>query len=97
MDLITQQVIEPLRASGELAGGYNINLAGTADKLRSTWTIAQVEPGPGRAHHVSADGRDVRIVDLSVRRHRHRADRRRRRLHRACGCSICRSCSRWTC
>jgi hydrophobic/amphiphilic exporter-1 (mainly G- bacteria), HAE1 family len=38
MDMITQQVIEPLRASGELTGGYNIGLAGTADKLRSTWT-----------------------------------------------------------
>ncbi len=38
MDLITQKVIDPLRASGELSGGYNIGLAGTADKLRSTWT-----------------------------------------------------------
>src|SRR5262245_46516844 len=38
MDLITDKVIDPLRTSGELAGGYNINLAGTADKLRSTWT-----------------------------------------------------------
>jgi HAE1 family hydrophobic/amphiphilic exporter-1 len=38
MDLITSQVIDPLRAGGELAGGYNVNLAGTADKLRSTWT-----------------------------------------------------------
>jgi HAE1 family hydrophobic/amphiphilic exporter-1 len=38
MDLITEKVIDPLRESGELSGGYNINLAGTADKLRSTWT-----------------------------------------------------------
>jgi HAE1 family hydrophobic/amphiphilic exporter-1 len=38
MDLISSKVIDPLRASGELQGGYNINLAGTADKLRSTWT-----------------------------------------------------------
>lgn len=38
MDIIDNQVIAPLRASGNLAGGYNINLAGTADKLRSTWT-----------------------------------------------------------
>jgi HAE1 family hydrophobic/amphiphilic exporter-1 len=38
MDLISQQVIEPLRTSGDLEGGYNIGLAGTADKLRSTWT-----------------------------------------------------------
>jgi HAE1 family hydrophobic/amphiphilic exporter-1 len=38
MDLITAQVIDPLRASGDLSGGYNVNLAGTADKLRSTWT-----------------------------------------------------------
>jgi HAE1 family hydrophobic/amphiphilic exporter-1 len=38
MDLLAQQVVEPLRASGELQGGYNIGLAGTADKLRSTWT-----------------------------------------------------------
>jgi len=38
MDLLTDKVIDPLRTSGELAGGYNINLAGTADKLRSTWS-----------------------------------------------------------
>jgi HAE1 family hydrophobic/amphiphilic exporter-1 len=38
MDIISQRVIEPLRASGELTGGYNIGLSGTADKLRSTWT-----------------------------------------------------------
>jgi HAE1 family hydrophobic/amphiphilic exporter-1 len=38
MDLITDKVIEPLRTGGELEGGYNVNLAGTADKLRSTWT-----------------------------------------------------------
>ncbi len=37
MDLISQQVVEPLQASGELQGGYGIALAGTADKLRSTW------------------------------------------------------------
>lgn len=37
MDLISQQVIDPLEKSGELKGGYGIGLAGTADKLRSTW------------------------------------------------------------
>jgi HAE1 family hydrophobic/amphiphilic exporter-1 len=37
MDQITTQVIAPLQASGQLQGGYNVNLAGTADKLRSTW------------------------------------------------------------
>jgi hydrophobic/amphiphilic exporter-1 (mainly G- bacteria), HAE1 family len=38
MDIITQQVVAPLEESGELRGGYRIELAGTADKLRSTWT-----------------------------------------------------------
>lgn len=38
MDLINDKVIVPLQASGELQGGYGIALAGTADKLRSTWT-----------------------------------------------------------
>ena len=38
MDLIATQVIAPLQVSGQLQGGYNIALAGTADKLRSTWT-----------------------------------------------------------
>jgi HAE1 family hydrophobic/amphiphilic exporter-1 len=37
MDQITTQVIDPLQASGQLQGGYNVQLAGTADKLRSTW------------------------------------------------------------
>ena len=38
MDLIMGKVVEPLRASGGLSGDYNVGLAGTADKLRSTWT-----------------------------------------------------------
>jgi HAE1 family hydrophobic/amphiphilic exporter-1 len=37
MDIITNEVIRPLQASGQLAGGYRISLEGTADKLRSTW------------------------------------------------------------
>ncbi len=37
MDRIEQQIVAPLRESGELAGGYAIRLSGTVDKLRSTW------------------------------------------------------------
>jgi HAE1 family hydrophobic/amphiphilic exporter-1 len=38
MDIITRDVVVPMEKSGELRGGYRIELAGTADKLRSTWT-----------------------------------------------------------
>jgi HAE1 family hydrophobic/amphiphilic exporter-1 len=34
---IQNQIVQPLRESGRLEGGYQINLAGTADKLRNTW------------------------------------------------------------
>jgi HAE1 family hydrophobic/amphiphilic exporter-1 len=34
---ILERIVAPLTASGELAGGYAINLGGTADKLRATW------------------------------------------------------------
>ncbi|MBN1343899.1 MAG: efflux RND transporter permease subunit [Phycisphaerae bacterium] len=37
MDRITRQIIEPLISSGQLEGLYQINLSGTADKLRATW------------------------------------------------------------
>ncbi len=37
MDLIAKQVVAPRLAGNELEGGYRIALAGTADKLRSTW------------------------------------------------------------
>ena len=37
MGQIQTQILGPLRASGQLDGGYQINLAGTADKLRDTW------------------------------------------------------------
>lgn len=37
MLMIEQDIIAPLRASGELPEGYRIALAGTAEKLRSTW------------------------------------------------------------
>ncbi len=41
MQLIQEKVIAPLSASGELRGGYRVNLAGTADKLRETWRAVQ--------------------------------------------------------
>lgn len=37
MTTIQDQIVQPLRESGQLDGGYQINLAGTADKLRDTW------------------------------------------------------------
>lgn len=41
MELIKTRVVAPLRESGQLEGGYRINLAGTADKLDSTWKALQ--------------------------------------------------------
>jgi len=37
MTLITEQIVAPLEQRGELAGGYQISLSGTADKLADTW------------------------------------------------------------
>jgi HAE1 family hydrophobic/amphiphilic exporter-1 len=37
MEIIQEEIVQPLRVSGQLDGGYQINLAGTADKLRDTW------------------------------------------------------------
>ncbi|MEX1095799.1 MAG: efflux RND transporter permease subunit [Planctomycetales bacterium] len=37
MERIQTQIVQPLYQSGQLEGGYRINLAGTADKLRDTW------------------------------------------------------------
>ena len=34
---IESEIVGPLRASGQLDGGYRIALSGTADKLRDTW------------------------------------------------------------
>lgn len=39
--IIQKDVVEKLSASGALDGGYRIELAGTADKLRSTWIALQ--------------------------------------------------------
>ena len=41
MRRIQSQVVDPLVKSGQLDGGYSINLAGTADKLRQTWKALQ--------------------------------------------------------
>lgn len=38
MSKIQDEIVGPLLASGQLGPGYRINLAGTADKLRDTWT-----------------------------------------------------------
>jgi HAE1 family hydrophobic/amphiphilic exporter-1 len=38
MNIIRTQVVQPLQESGQLQGGYRVTLAGTADKLRQTWT-----------------------------------------------------------
>ena len=37
MSRIENGIVQPLRETGQLTGGYQINLAGTADKLRDTW------------------------------------------------------------
>jgi HAE1 family hydrophobic/amphiphilic exporter-1 len=37
LNRISSEIVEPLRQSGQLAGGYRITLTGTADKLRDTW------------------------------------------------------------
>ena len=37
MNLIQDQIVAPLLEGGDLAGGYRVDLAGTADKLRATW------------------------------------------------------------
>ncbi len=37
MARITTQIVDPIRESGQLEGGYVITLAGTADKLSETW------------------------------------------------------------
>jgi HAE1 family hydrophobic/amphiphilic exporter-1 len=34
---IEDEIVQPIVASGQLSGGYHINLAGTADKLREAW------------------------------------------------------------
>ncbi len=34
---IRKEIVQPIRESGQLDGGYRIVLAGTADKLRATW------------------------------------------------------------
>ncbi|MEZ6135530.1 MAG: efflux RND transporter permease subunit [Pirellulaceae bacterium] len=38
MATIQAEIVQPLQESGQLANGYRVNLAGTADKLRDTWT-----------------------------------------------------------
>ncbi len=37
LQLIETQIVTPIRQSGQLDGGYQIMLSGTADKLRDTW------------------------------------------------------------
>lgn len=37
MERIQEDIVNPLVEQGQLGNGYRINLAGTADKLRSTW------------------------------------------------------------
>jgi hydrophobic/amphiphilic exporter-1 (mainly G- bacteria), HAE1 family len=37
MTRIQEQIVDPIIASGQLQGGYHINLAGPADKLRNAW------------------------------------------------------------
>src|SRR5690606_6682771 len=37
IERINTQIVEPMRESGQLSGGYSINLSGTADKLREAW------------------------------------------------------------
>ena len=38
---IRDEIVRPLQSSGQLDGGYRIELAGTADKLNATWEALQ--------------------------------------------------------
>ncbi|MCO8121085.1 efflux RND transporter permease subunit [Stieleria sp. TO1_6] len=42
MAQINAEILEPMRAKGQLEGGYQVNLAGTADKLRDTWNALRM-------------------------------------------------------
>jgi HAE1 family hydrophobic/amphiphilic exporter-1 len=37
MQRIQSEIVQPIIASGQLQGGYHVDLAGTADKLREAW------------------------------------------------------------
>ncbi len=39
MDVIRAKIVEPLSKAGQLDGGYQIVLSGTADKLADTWRV----------------------------------------------------------
>ncbi|MEZ6123725.1 MAG: efflux RND transporter permease subunit [Planctomycetaceae bacterium] len=41
MLIIANEIIQPIRESGQLDGGYRMHLAGTADKLTDTWQALQ--------------------------------------------------------
>lgn len=41
MILIRDEIVRPMQSSGQLDGGYRIDLAGTADKLNATWEALQ--------------------------------------------------------
>ncbi|MFG0333849.1 MAG: efflux RND transporter permease subunit, partial [Maioricimonas sp. JB049] len=41
MELIQTQIVSPMIEGEQLEGGYRVTLAGTADKLRSTWQALQ--------------------------------------------------------
>ncbi|WP_339728986.1 efflux RND transporter permease subunit [uncultured Gimesia sp.] len=41
MSQIQSEIVQPMRESGQLAGGYRIVLSGTADKLRDTWAALE--------------------------------------------------------
>jgi HAE1 family hydrophobic/amphiphilic exporter-1 len=41
MILIRDEIVRPIQSSGQLDGGYRIDLAGTADKLNATWDALQ--------------------------------------------------------
>jgi hydrophobic/amphiphilic exporter-1 (mainly G- bacteria), HAE1 family len=38
---IRDEIVRPIQSSGQLDGGYRIDLAGTADKLNATWNALQ--------------------------------------------------------
>lgn len=45
MQIIRDEIVQPLEESGQLAGGYQINLSGTADKLKATWKVLSFNLG----------------------------------------------------
>ena len=66
IERVEAEIVEPLRASGEIGGDYRIELGGHGRQAQGHLQAPREQPAPRRDDHLPVDGRPLRVLAVSA-------------------------------